>query len=95
MLEYLRSIQYETVHLLHSAARVRETNTVKDQLKKDIDVDTPDENGWNGSNEQPATAKQIGSLRRLGVKDRIERGSQCRCRPNRTLVDSQVSDSIQ
>ncbi len=26
-------------------------------------------NGWNGSNEQPATAKQIGFLRRLGVKD--------------------------
>ncbi len=52
-------------------------------------------NGWNGSNEQPATAKQIGFLRRLGVKDRIERGSQCRCRPNRTLVDSQVSHSIQ
>ncbi len=26
-------------------------------------------NGWNGSDEQPATAKQIGFLRRLGVKD--------------------------
>ncbi len=26
-------------------------------------------NGWNGLDEQPATAKQIGFLRRLGVKD--------------------------
>ena len=26
-------------------------------------------NGWNGSDEQPATAKQIGFLRRLGGKD--------------------------
>ncbi len=26
-------------------------------------------NGWNGSDEQPATAKQIGFLRRLGMKD--------------------------
>ena len=25
-------------------------------------------NGWNGSDEQPATAKQIGFLTRLGVK---------------------------
>ncbi len=26
-------------------------------------------NGWNSSDEQPATAKQIGFLRRLGVKN--------------------------
>ncbi len=30
---------------------------------------TNDSNGWTGSEEQPATAKQIGFLRRLGVKD--------------------------
>ncbi len=26
-------------------------------------------NGWNGSDEQPATAKHVGFLRRLGMKD--------------------------
>ena len=52
--------------------------TVVEQVGKDLRMGqilrrenntSNDSNGWNGSDEQPATAKQIGFLRRLGVKD--------------------------